>query len=306
MNSKRYENLDHVSTAKTFKDLRNWRKERKGKRKDLSFQVPTVKPEVSFLQTNKSEATITWVGHSTFLIQLNGKNILTDPVWANQLGMDKRLTPPGLLISDLPPIDIVLISHSHHDHLHYSSIKKLKGNPTFLVPVGLGQWFIKRKFSKVIEFSWWEEQKVVDLHFTFTPAQHWTKRTLTDTNKSHWGGWIMAFGNLCIYFAGDSGYFRGFKEIRERYSIDYCLMPIGAYEPEWFMSSQHVNPEEAVQAFADTGARFMIPMHFGAYRLADDTPKEALDRMNAEWDSRDLDSERLKVMKIGETIRLEP
>ncbi|MBS4220354.1 MBL fold metallo-hydrolase [Bacillus sp. FJAT-49711] len=304
MKRKRYENLDQVSTAKTFKDLRNWRKERRGKNKDLSFQVPSVQPEVQFLHTNKTEPTITWIGHSTFLIQINEKNILTDPVWANQLGIDKRLTPPGIHITDLPPIDIVLISHSHYDHLHYSSIKKLKGNPRFLVPVGLGQWFRKRKFQHVIEFSWWDEQKVVDLDFTFTPAQHWTKRTLTDTNRSHWGGWILNNDNTCIYFAGDSGYFKGFQEMGKRHSIDYCLMPIGAYEPEWFMSSQHVNPEEAVQAFIDTGAKYMVPMHYGAYRLADDTPKEALDRLCTDWDQRELERERLKVMKIGETIRL--
>ncbi|MBS4197472.1 MBL fold metallo-hydrolase [Lederbergia citri] len=304
MENKRYENLDNVSTAKSFKDLRNWRKERKGKKKDLSYQVPTVNPEVSFLQSNNSEPTITWIGHSTFLIQLNGKNILTDPVWAMRLGMDKRLTPPGLAIIDLPSIDLVLISHSHYDHLHYSSIKKLKGNPTFLVPIGLGKWFKKKGFRSVEEFSWWDNQKLEDVDVTFTPAQHWTKRTLTDTNRSHWGGWIISDENHCIYFAGDSGYFKGFQEISKRHSIDYCLMPIGAYEPEWFMSSQHVNPEEAIQAFIDTEARYMIPMHYGAYRLADDTPKEALDRMNAEWERRDLDKERLKAMNIGETIKL--
>ncbi|MBS4198299.1 MBL fold metallo-hydrolase [Bacillus sp. FJAT-49732] len=300
----RYENLDNVSTAKTFKDLRNWRKERKSKKKDLSFQVPSVNPEVRFLQLNKSGATITWIGHSTFLIQLNGKNILTDPVWAKQLGMDKRLSPPGLDINDLPPIDFVLISHSHYDHLHYSSIKKLKGNPTYLVPIGLGKWFMKKGFQNVTEFSWWDGKNIGNLHFTFTPAQHWTKRTLTDTNRSHWGGWVISCANHCIYFAGDSGYFKGFLEVGKRYSIDFCLMPIGAYEPEWFMSSQHVNPEEAVKAFLDTGANFMIPMHYGAYRLADDTPKEALDRMYSEWDKRELDKDRLKVIKIGETIKL--
>ncbi|MCJ8009004.1 MBL fold metallo-hydrolase [Lederbergia wuyishanensis] len=306
MKNKRYENLDKVSTAKTFKDLRNWRKERKSKKKDLSFQVPSVQPQVAFLQSNISEPTITWIGHSTFLIQMKGKNILTDPVWAKHLGLDKRLTSPGLEINDLPPIDIVLISHSHYDHLHYSSIRKLKGNPFFLVPIGLGNWFKKKRFQNVIEFNWWDVQKIGDLHFTFTPAQHWTKRTLTDTNRSHWGGWVIHGDQHCIYFAGDSGYFKGFKEIGQRYSIDYCLIPIGAYEPEWFMSSQHVNPEEAVQAFLDTGAKFMVPMHYGAYRLADDTPKEALDRMYADWDRRELERERLKVMKIGETTRLLP
>ncbi|MEK3890179.1 MBL fold metallo-hydrolase [Bacillus sp. FSL K6-3431] len=306
MKKKRYENMDVNASLSTFKDLLKWRKERKAKMKDLSFQVPTVeKTEVVFLQSNRTIPTITWIGHSTFLIQLNGKNILTDPVWANRLGMDKRLSSPGLALRELPPIDFVLISHSHYDHLHYSSIKSLKGEPMFLIPIGLGSWFKRKGFGNTMEFTWWEEHEVSGLYFSFTPAQHWTKRTLTDTNRSHWGGWIIKDSDKqTIYFAGDSGYFKGFREIGEKYQIDYCLMPIGAYEPEWFMGAQHVSPEEAVKAFLDTQARILIPMHYGAYRLADDTPKEALDRLFAEWKKQDLDDERLKDLKIGETMRM--
>ncbi|MBS4179291.1 MBL fold metallo-hydrolase [Bacillus sp. FJAT-49731] len=306
MKKNRYENMDKIQTVKGFKDLMEWRKERRGKTKDLSYQVPRVEEtEEKFLQSNRSIATITWIGHSTFLIQLNGMNILTDPVWANRLGTDIRLTSPGLAIHALPPIDLVLISHSHYDHLHYSSIKKLKGNPSFFVPIGLGNWFKKKGFSKVVECNWWEEHQLNGLNIAFVPAQHWTKRTLTDTNRSHWGGWILESSDKnTIYFAGDSGYFRGFREIGNRFAIDYCLMPIGAYEPEWFMADQHVNPEEAVKAFLDTGAGIMIPMHYGAYRLADDTPKEALNRLMAEWKKQELSMENLKIMKLGETQRL--
>ena len=305
MKKTRYENTDKSAALATFKDLLQWRKERKGKQKDLSFKVPLVeKTEETFLQSNRTIPTITWIGHSTFLIQLNGLNILTDPVWANRLGTDKRLTPPGLPIGELPPIDIVLISHSHYDHLSYGSIKRLKGDPTFFVPIGLGSWFKRKGFNKTVEFNWWDEHQMSGLTIAFVPAQHWSKRTLTDTNHSHWGGWIIQDSNQTIYFAGDSGYFKGFRDIGEKYTIDYCLMPIGAYEPEWFMAAQHVSPEDAVKAFIDTRSKVMIPMHYGAYRLADDTPKEALDRLRAEWDKRKVDGKKLTVMKLGETIKM--
>jgi L-ascorbate metabolism protein UlaG (beta-lactamase superfamily) len=305
MKKMRYENTDKSAGLATFKDLRQWRKERKSKQKDLSFQVPSVeKTEEMFLQSNRTMPTITWIGHSTFLIQLNGLNILTDPVWANRLGTDKRLTPPGLPIGELPPIDVVLISHSHYDHLSHSSIKRLKGDPIFFVPIGLGNWFKRKGFSKTVEFNWWDEHQMSGLTIAFVPAQHWSKRTLTDTNHSHWGGWIIQDAAQTIYFVGDSGYFEGFSDIGSKYAIDYCLMPIGAYEPEWFMAAQHVSPEDGVKAFINTRSKVMIPMHYGAYRLADDTPKEALDRLLAEWKKRKLASKKLMIMKLGETIKI--
>ncbi|MBS4209254.1 MBL fold metallo-hydrolase [Bacillus sp. FJAT-50079] len=305
MKKKRYENMDQHITLSTFKDLMQWRKERRGKKKDLSFQIPREdRTKVAFLQSNYSIPTITWIGHSTFLIQLDGKNIVTDPVWANRLGFEKRLSPPGLAISELPSIDFVLISHSHYDHLDYASIKKLKGNPVYFVPIGLGHAFKRKGLDKTVECNWWEGHDVGDLHIAFVPAQHWTKRTLTDTNRSHWGGWVIKSQKQTIYFAGDSGYFKGFSQIGQTYQIDYCLMPIGAYEPEWFMANQHVSPEEAVKAFLDTRAQTMIPMHYGAYRLADDTPKEALDRLLAAWNKANLSNEQLKIMNLGETLRI--
>jgi len=305
MKKKRFENADKNIIPTTLKDLIKWQKERRGKRKDLSYQVPVVKEtETVFLQSNREIPTITWIGHSTFLIQLNGLNIMIDPVWANYLGMAKRLSPPGFPIKELPPIDIVLISHSHYDHLHFSSIKRLTGDPTFVVPIGLGHAFKKRGYLNVIECCWWDDFEINGLSITFVPAQHWSKRTPTDTNRSHWGGYIIKDSDQTIYFAGDSGYFEGFQTIGEKFEIDYCLMPIGAYEPEWFMAAQHVNPEDAVKAFIDTRSKVMIPMHYGAYRLADDTPKEGLDRLLAEWEKRELDEKNLRVLKIGETFKI--
>jgi L-ascorbate metabolism protein UlaG (beta-lactamase superfamily) len=304
---KRFENLDNVSTKKTFSDFRKWQRERRIKQKDCAYQVPhTDNPQYSLLQNNHSQTLLSWIGHSTFVIQVNGLTIVTDPVWANRLGTVKRLTRPGIPIGDMPNVDIVIISHSHYDHLHFTSIKKLKGNPQFFVPIGLGRLFRKKGYKNVTEFAWWEEKVHNGLTFTFVPAQHWTRRGLFDMNTSHWGGWVIqADGKPTIYFAGDSGYFRGFKEIGERFSIDYALLPIGAYEPEWFMGPQHVTPEEAVQAFVDCKAKTFIPMHYGTFPLADDTPKEALDRLHREWERRQLERRKLKLLKLGEILYCE-
>jgi L-ascorbate metabolism protein UlaG (beta-lactamase superfamily) len=167
-------------------------------------------------------------------------NIVTDPVWANRIGAQKRLTEPGIPIQKLPEIHIVLISHGHYDHLDLATIKRLKGHPTYYVPIGLKSAFSRRGYRNVIEANWWESFDHDELRISFVPAQHWTKRTLTDTNTSHWGGWIIedSFTKRSIYFVGDTGYFRGFQEIGNKYEIDIVLMPIGAYEPEWFMSLQ--------------------------------------------------------------------
>ncbi|MDB5085120.1 MAG: hypothetical protein JWN30_2006 [Bacilli bacterium] len=299
----RYSNLDQVGNQRSLHDLVQWRKERRNKEKDMSYCVPQAEQvELEFLHTNRSKTSITWIGHSTFLIQLAGFTIVTDPVWANRMGLDKRLTAPGIRLSDLPDIDLVLISHGHYDHLNFSTLRKLPGRPLHLVPQGLGRLFLKKGFYDVEEFAWWQYKSVGGLQMTFVPAQHWTKRTLWDTNTSHWGGWVLTSRQETIYFAGDTGYFAGFQEIGNQFNIDYALMPIGAYEPEWFMSMQHVSPEQAVQAYLDTKARLFIPMHYGTFRLADDTPKDALERLTAEWKRLKLKEEDLKILHLGQTL----
>lgn len=301
----KYSNLNNVGLTTTFSDMLRWQKERRGKVKDYSFVVPQHPNKVpDFLKENKSLSTITWIGHATFLLQISGLNIITDPVMANIQGFMKRLTPPGLTFDELPQIDVVLISHNHYDHLDFKTIKKLNGDPLFMVPVGLKKLFYRRGLKKVVEFNWWQDKLLNEIKLTFVPAQHWSKRFLMGTNKSHWGGWVIQSSESCIYFVGDSGYFSGFNEIGNQYQIDYCLMPIGAYEPEWFMHNQHVTPEEAIQGYLDAGAKNFIPMHYDSFRLADDTSREALDRLNNEWLRRRLPIEDLKILALGETIKL--
>lgn len=309
----RYENMNGVSVSKSFSEIRQWRKERSAKRKDLSFVVPLC-PDASaeWLQENRSRTAVTWIGHATFLVQMNGVNLLTDPVWAERMGFAKRLAPPGIALEKLPAIDAVLLSHSHYDHMHIASLKALhRRNPgmKLYVPAGLAAPLRRRGFARMTELNWWEKTELAGLELHFVPAQHWSRRTLTDTNRSHWGGWIIQRSGAsqeeeAIYFAGDSGYFPGFKLIGERYRIGTALMPIGAYEPEWFMGKQHVTPEQAVQAFVDCGAERFVPMHYGAFRLADDTPREALDRLLAEWQRRGLPPDKLHVLLHGGTLKL--
>lgn len=301
----RYANLDHVDNAKTFSDFRRWQKERKQNKKDLTIQIEQAAfKETAQLNKNRTNASITWIGHSTFFIQMNGLNMLTDPVWANRMGLQKRLTEPGISLDDLPEMDVVFISHGHYDHLDFPTIKKLKGNPTYYVPIGLGHAFKKRGYEKVVESNWYDSFEQHDMTFSFVPAQHWTKRTLTDTNTSHWGGWIIETKEHSIYFVGDTGYFRGFQEIAKKFNIQTVLMPIGAYEPEWFMEVSHINPEDAVKAFLELKGTIFIPMHYGTYRLADDTGPEAMARLDAEWNKLQLDASRLKKLLIGETYWL--
>lgn len=302
-----------VRIGVSFKDVIRWQRERSNYKKDLSFVVPQSENKViEFIKTNREDFSITFIGHATFLIQMGGLNILTDPVWANKMGIEKRLASPGIKISDLPDIDIVLISHNHYDHLNFASLFKLKGDPIHLVPEGLGKLFKRKGLHKTTEFLWWNNKVVRDdLEFSFVPAQHWSRRTIWDTNKSLWGGWVIKKSESSIantnaptvYFVGDSGYFDGFKEIGKNFDINYMLAPIGCYEPEWFRYYQHMTPEEAIKAYCDCASDTLIPMHYDAYRLGVDTPKEALDRLQAGWCDKALETSKMKILKLGETLQ---
>ncbi len=308
MAAKRYTNLDSVEMTTTFKKMLRWHRERASKRKDLSFVVPQAVAKVDYLRSNRVDTTITWIGHATFLIQCQGLNILTDPVWSNRMGLQKRMAGPGISIKDLPQIDVVLISHNHYDHLSFGSIRKLPGTPMLFVPQGLKDLFRKKGLVNVTEFEWWRSVQSNGTDFCFVPAQHWSKRSLFDTNSSLWGGWIVSVSNpkrntgKTIYFAGDTGYFRGFQEVADRFTVDYAVLPIGCYEPEWFMQTQHMSPDSAVEAFMNLKAKYFVPMHYEAFRLGDDTPAEALQRLHAAWRKAGLAPEKLLTLTLGETI----
>jgi L-ascorbate metabolism protein UlaG (beta-lactamase superfamily) len=201
----------------------------------------------------------TWVGHATFVLRLGGATVLTDPVWSAAIpGRIPRLTPPGLPLAAVGQVDAVLISHNHYDHLDAPTIRRLGRDTPVLVPGMLGSWFRRRGFRRVTELDWWESVRLGGVTFTFVPAHHWSRRTLTDTCRTLWGGWLLDSGSRRVYFAGDTGYGHWFSEIGRRYpGIDLALLPVGAYEPAWFMRPVHMNPPEAVRACDDLGARAM-------------------------------------------------
>lgn len=247
---------------------------------------------------------VTWVGHATFLIQIGGLAVLTDPVWSDRIpGVRPRLTPVGVAWTALPRIDAVVISHNHYDHLDAPTIRRLPRDTPVLVPANLARWFHRRGFRDVTDLDWWESREIGGVRFDFVPAHHWSQRTLTDTNKSLWGGWIVTDRDGArVYFAGDTGYGPWFGEIARRYpGIDLALMPVGAYDPRWFYRFIHLSPEEAVQACLDLGARRMAPMHWGAFVLSSEPVMEPLDRTTAAWAASGRLREDLWDLAVGET-----
>lgn len=313
---KRFQNLDFLPEHRAgFVDmLRYVLVERHRSRAEEHINpfkpTPVVANDGEALRANTSRTSITWIGHSSFLIQMGGRSLLTDPVWSKTSGAgpfgSARLVSPGVRLADLPPIDLVLISHNHYDHLDYHTIRRLGNQPTYLVPSRLSRWFHSIGCQKVHECGWWDALELLGLHFDFVPSYHWSGRTLIDANKTLWGGWIVSDGGQKLYFAGDSAYFSGFKLIGERYpGIDLALMPVGTYEPRWTMQSSHVTPEEAGQAFLDVGARIMVPMHWGTFRLSIEPAYEPPRRLATWWQQQRLDPANNWTLAIGETRYLD-
>jgi L-ascorbate metabolism protein UlaG (beta-lactamase superfamily) len=262
------------SPPKSIWHVLNWRLF--GKRGVWEGNRVLAKP-INIIDKN-CEKKITFINHASFLLEFDGLNILTDPIWSERASPvnfagPKRAYDPPIPIEKLPKIHVVLISHNHYDHLDVDTLLKLqkRDQPSFLLPLGDKVWLEKKGLNNVIELDWWEQHKFGDVDITFTPAKHWSARGLFDRNRSLWGGFVVEIRNKKIYFAGDTGYGKHFKEIFDRYKkIDVALLPIGAYEPREFMQEQHLNPWEAVQAHLDLSSHFSFGMHFGTFQLADE------------------------------------
>lgn len=250
---------------------------------------------------------VTWAGHASYVLRIGGLTVLTDPVWSAKIpGVPQRLSPVGVDWSALPRIDAVVISHNHYDHLDAPTIKRLPRDTPLLVPANLARWFRRRGFTDVTDLDWWESHRIGEVTFDFVPAHHWSRRTPTDTNRSLWGGWILTdTGDTRVYFAGDTGYGHWFAEIGRRYpGIDLALMPVGAYEPNWFMRPVHLNPEEAVRATLDLGARRMATMHWGTFVLTSEPVLEPRQRALAAWAAAGRPREDLWDLAVGESRSL--
>jgi N-acyl-phosphatidylethanolamine-hydrolysing phospholipase D len=262
-----------------------------------------------WLRANQHQSTVTWVGHSTLLVQIDGINFLTDPMWSKTASPvppigPRRLVKLGLAIEDLPPIDFVVISHNHYDHMDVPTLKKLftiNPDTVFFVPMDNAKLLRKKGIKKVQQMDWGESIEFKNLVIHCLPSQHWSKRSLNDTNKSGWASWAMTSANKRFYFAGDSGYFDGFKTIGEALGpFDLAAMPIGAYKPQTMMQSSHMDPEQAVQATLDIQASKAVAIHFGTFDLADEPINEPPQRFKQAAQEQ-LGQKNSWVLAIGET-----
>lgn len=301
-----------------FADFLKWRWQRLWQNRPAadSYAFPLAENEPAFLRRNTNKITVTWIGHATLLLQLDGKNILTDPVFSErtspvQWAGPKRVVPPGLAFKNLPPIDMVVISHDHYDALDKPTIINLyqreRGADTvFFVPLGFKDWFHDLGIRNVVELDWWETHLQNGLTVTAVPVQHWSKRSLFARNKTLWAGWVVRSERFRFFFCGDSGYTPYFKEIGARMGpFDLAAIPIGAYEPRWFMQRHHLDPEEALQVHEDIKAKKSIGIHWGTFILTDEPLDEPPRKLEAARKQRKNPAPDFTVLKHGETLVLD-
>ena len=257
-------------------------------------------------QVARGQIAVTFIGHSTFLVRTASTVFITDPVFTQNAGPfgitgPRRVRPAALAPAQLPTVDFVLLSHNHYDHLQPSSLALFEGTPV-ITALGVGRHLAGSAEPEATELDWWQWASVEDAEITCVPAQHFSARTPWDRNKTLWCGFVVRVDDVTIYFAGDTGYTPQFADIGARFpGIDVALLPIGAYEPRWFMQPVHMNPDEAVRAHLDVQARVSVGMHFGTFQLTDeaiDEPLHALDRAREE---HGVNAGAFTVLDFGET-----
>ena len=257
-------------------------------------------------------ALATFVGHATFLIQTARGNILTDPMYSERAGPlnllgPRRVRQPAVRLDDLPPISTVLLSHNHYDHCDLRTLGALakRFDPIVVTPIGNRVLVRSSGITRIEELDWWETTTASELSITLTPAQHFSARSPLDRNRALWGGFVIAIDRARVYFAGDTAYADFFRDIRRRLGpIDLALLPIGAYEPRWFMRAVHMDPAEAVQAHLDLEASESIGMHFGTFQLTAEGIDEPLRALDAARRARGVPASRFRTVGFGESVRL--
>lgn len=306
----RYRNLEPVSVHGLVDFLR-WqlapsRRFPKGK------CYPVLRPDARALLEPPADAQLTWLGHASFLFQYQSVNLLTDPVLSDRASPfsfvgPKRCTPSPLKVAELPQIHRVLISHNHYDHLDEPTVRQLHrrfgDELCFCVPTGLRRWFEKRGIHNVVELGWWQAANLSSQEELFClPAQHFSGRTVTDGNTTLWCSWLLEIDGFRLYFAGDTGYANFFRKIGDIFDpVDLALLPIGAYNPRWFMAPVHVDPEEAVHIHRDICACQSVAMHWGTFVLTDEPMDEPPQKLRQALAEQQVEEQAFRVMGHGES-----
>jgi N-acyl-phosphatidylethanolamine-hydrolysing phospholipase D len=244
---------------------------------------------------------VTWIGHSTFALQDGPAVALTDPHFGPRAFWPPRLSPPGLPVGSVPPHAVAVLSHNHYDHLDGWTARRLPRSVAWFVPLGNAAILRRYGVTRVTELDWWQSAEGGGWRVTCLPAQHWSNRLGIDRDRALWASWLLESATRRFYFAGDSGYYPGFAEIGRRFpGIDAALLPIGAYEPRWFMGYQHLDPAEAWRAFGDLGARVLLPMHWGCFDLTDEPVDLAPRALAAAVAQAGGDPGRVRLLAVGE------
>ena len=282
-------------------------------------RVPVVKPDLAYLQTNRKDVTVTWIGHSTALWQLGGLNILTDPHFTERASPvafagPKREVALPVELAALPRIDLVLISHNHYDHLDTRTVRLLNqqpgGPPLFIVPLGLDLWMKDQGITRVQRMDWWESTRVAaatgEVTIHFVPAQHWSSRSPWDRNATLWGGFVAQAqvnqAPYTMFFAGDTGYSKDFADIGARFGgFDFSQIAVGCYSPRWFMQDQHVNEEEAVKIHLDVKSKLSMGVHWGTFRLCDEAIEAPISELPKARKKLGVADDAFVLFALGET-----
>ncbi len=304
-----FHNLGEEKLEKSFVEFLKWRLT--SKRDDWPKWVNIKQQKVPRQRVKKGEVSVTFINHATLLMQIDGVNILTDPVYSKRTSPfsfmgPKRVKLPGVKFEDLPKIDVILISHNHYDSFDVATLNRLIDRDDPLILMGIGNdYYLDEKNEKKLQIMDWQDSfEFKGLKFIFLPARHWSKRGIFDTNKSLWGAFAI-LGSKKVYFAGDSGYAKHFKDAKRQFgAFDLSLIPIGAYEPRWFMAKAHINPEEAVQAHLDLGSKKSIAIHFGTFQLTNEAIDDPIIDLEEAKKKYNLKNNEFIVLDQGQSISL--
>ena len=302
--------LPKDSQKKDFSDLIKMMREKRPQTPDILETTSVSKSELES-KINNEQNFYMWIGHSTSLLHINGKKILTDPIFSErcspvQFAGPKRYSSPAVEIDSLPEIDIIVISHNHYDHLDYQTVKKIGNSALWIVPLGLKSWFNNQGIEKVVELDWFETYVHNEIKVNCLPSQHWSKRTALKSFDTLWASWAIEVDGFNFWFAGDTGYNDvQFKDIGKNYGpFDLAAIPIGAYEPRWFMKNFHVNPEEAVKIHMDVASKKSFGIHFGTFILTTEPIADPAEKLKMARKQYNIENDEFITPKIGKFFLL--